>query len=206
LSRFASILAELQATREKPRRFTGSRGFGLFSGNDFPVTGESTIVLDARKWQLVVDGAVQTPQSFSYDDLFSFPQQILTEAIDCHNGWYSVQDWQGIPLVSLLDRTKVKENSTGVRLVSATGLSNTYPMVEVGKILLATHSTGQVLASSHGFPLRAVVTGRRGWFWMKWLTRIEVLEDPLEVAGGILCAPLQVFREIDDPRVSTDIR
>jgi hypothetical protein len=33
---------------------------------------------------------------------------------------------------------------------------------------------------------------------------IEVLDDPLEVVSGILCTPLQVFRDSEFPRASSD--
>jgi DMSO/TMAO reductase YedYZ molybdopterin-dependent catalytic subunit len=130
----------------------------------------------------------------------------MIAAIDCHNGWYSLQAWKGVSLARLLEKTKIKENVTGIRMISVTGLANTYPLSEAHQILLATHVSGEVLDASHGFPLRAVVPGRRAWFWMKWLARIEVLSNPIEVVSGILCTPFQVFRELDSPRVSTDIR
>ena len=38
----------------------------------------------------------------------------------------------------------------------------------------AKHVGGELLTHVHGAPLRAVVPSRRGWFWVKWLTRIEV--------------------------------
>lgn len=204
-ARWADYLAEAQSTEASPRRFTGSRGFGSFAGNDFPVTGESKVELDPGQWQLAVSGAVHSPLTLAYQDILAFQQLTVTEAIDCHNGWYSVQAWQGIPLANLLEKARLKENVTGVRMVSATGLSNTHPLGEARQILLATHVSGQVLDASHGFPLRAVIPGRRGWFWLKWLTRIEVLDDPIEVVGGILCTPLQVFRELNHPRASSDI-
>jgi len=206
LGRLAALQAEAQSTDERPRRFTGSRGFGLYTGNDFPATGESAVEIDPSQWRLVIDGAVQYPLALTYSDILALPQQVITEAIDCHNGWYSVQDWQGFSLASLLEKAGLKENLTGVRLVSLTGLSNTYPIGEVNKILLATHASGQVLELSHGFPLRAVIPGRRGWFWLKWVTKVEVLVSPLEVVGGILCTPLQVVRDLKYPRSSTDIR
>jgi cytochrome b subunit of formate dehydrogenase len=202
----ATLLAEAQSTQDRPRRFTGSRGFGSYSGNAFPSTGEATVVLDAGSWQLAIDGAVRSPLAFTYPELLAMQQKTLTEAIDCHNGWFSMQDWQGIPLNSLLERAGAKQNVSGVRLVSATGLSNTHPIEEAREILLATHVSGEVLAPSHGYPLRAVIPGRRGWFWLKWLTKIEVMEGPLEMAGGILCTPLQVFRELNHPRISTDVQ
>ena len=83
----------------------------------------------------------------------------------------------------------------GVRLISITGYNHTYPLQEARNILLATHVGGEVLAPRHGYPLRAVVPGRRGWFWVKWLARIDVLTDPLEVIAGTLWSPRQVFRQ-----------
>jgi hypothetical protein len=206
VGRLATFLAEVQSTEEKPRRFTGSRGFGLYSGNDFPTTGESTDAIDPSQWRLVVNGAVESPLALTYKDILALPQRVLTEAIDCHNGWYSIQDWQGISVASLLEAARLKEDVTGVRLVSLTGLSNTYPLGEAYKILLATHATDRVLETSHGFPLRAVIPGRRGWFWLKWVTEIEVLVSPIEVVGGILCTPVQVLRDLKYPRSSTDVR
>jgi DMSO/TMAO reductase YedYZ molybdopterin-dependent catalytic subunit len=68
--------------------------------------------------------------------------------------------------------------------------------VNEGKtVMIVTHVSGEALAPRHGYPLRAVVPGRRGWFWFKWLARIEVLDDPAQVVGGTLNAPRQVLRQ-----------
>ncbi|HEY5573079.1 MAG TPA: molybdopterin-dependent oxidoreductase, partial [Anaerolineales bacterium] len=58
---------------------------------------------------------------------------------------------------------------------SVTGYAHILPMAEAGQVLLATHVGEEVLEHAHGFPLRAVVPTRRGWFWVKWLERIEVI-------------------------------
>jgi DMSO/TMAO reductase YedYZ molybdopterin-dependent catalytic subunit len=63
-----------------------------------------------------------------------------------------------------------------VRLESVTGYSFLIPATEVDQVLLATHVGGETLNFEHGFPLRAVVPSRRGWFWVKWLSRIEIVE------------------------------
>lgn len=160
--KLAGLAAEARATAESPRRLTGSRGFGLYAGNAFPSTGESTVVLTPDQWRLSIFGAVESPLSLTYNDLLALEQETISEPIDCHNGWYSVQDWRGIPLASLLDLARLKKGVAGVRLTSATGLSDTFRMAEARKILLAAHVTGQVLEARHGYPLRAVVPGRRG--------------------------------------------
>lgn len=195
-------VAQTLATAERPRRFTGSRGFGLFAGNDFPVTGETPIEVDPAQWQLRVNGAVETPLSFSYQEILERATHKETAVIDCTNGWYSIQEWEGIPLIDLLQEAGMGTNTagartitTGVRLISLTGYNHTYPLAEARQILLATHVGGEALAPRHGFPLRAVAPERRGWFWVKWLGQIEVLDSYRDLIGGILWSPRQVLRQ-----------
>jgi DMSO/TMAO reductase YedYZ molybdopterin-dependent catalytic subunit len=189
-------LARTRATEQRPRRSTtGSRGFGQFTGNAFPVTGEPVIDVDVSQWRLSVEGAVEAPLSLTYDDVLSLSAETRTEAVDCTSGWYSVQEWSGVPLAQLLEAAGGLD-AAGVRLVSATQYNHAYPMAEARTILLATHVGGEVLDPRHGYPLRAVVPDRRGWFWVKWLTRIDVLSSPAEVLGGILYAARQVLRQL----------
>jgi hypothetical protein len=188
-------LAQRLATAERPRRFTGSRGFGLFAGNDFPVTGETPLQIEAEEWRLHLDGAVATPLSFSYEEILQRAMQRKTAVIDCTNGWYSIQDWGGVPLVALLEEAGMPPNATGVRLISASGYNHAYPLGEARQILLATHVGDETLSPQHGFPLRAVVPGRRGWFWVKWLSRVDVLDSYRALIGGILWSPRQVLRQ-----------
>jgi DMSO/TMAO reductase YedYZ molybdopterin-dependent catalytic subunit len=190
-----AALARARATEERPRRsITGSRGFGRFTGNDFPITGEHPIDVDLEQWRLSVKGAVDAPLVLTYDDILSMAADRMTETIDCTSGWYSVQEWQGVPLVRLLEEVGGLD-AAGVRFVSETEYNHTYPMVEARTILLATHVSGEVLSPWHGYPVRAVVPDRRGWFWIKWIKRIEVLDDPADVLGGILYAARQVLRQ-----------
>lgn len=192
---FAASQAEASAPAQEPLRFTGSRGYGIFSGNDFPLTGEATQILDVEKWRLQVTGAVNTPLVLTYQELLSLPVRTLTETLDCTSGWYSLQHWQGIPVLDLIKEAGLQSNLAGVRLVSVTGYQHTFPIEEARNILLATHVSGETLEPRHGFPLRAVVPGRRGWFWVKWLVRVDALDDPSEVALGMLLAPREVLRQ-----------
>lgn len=192
----AARLAAARATEEMPRRpVTGSRAFGIYSGNDFPVVGEAPPNLDPQGWRLEIRGAVQHPLRMDYRELLAYQDQRLPATLDCTNGWYSIQDWQGIPLIALLKEAGLVEGAAGVKLTSATGYNHSYPMQEAQGILLATHVTGETLSPAHGFPLRAVVPDRRGWFWVKWIIQIEVLKTPGEVIGGILGSPREVLRQ-----------
>lgn len=195
-ARLAAYVAEARSTEQIPRRtVTGSRAFGIYSGNDFPVVGESPPSLDLESWRLEIRGAVHTPLQVGYQGILAPRPYVLAATLDCTNGWYSIQDWQGLPLIALLNEAGMLDGAAGVRLISATGYNHSYPMQEARKILLATHVTGETLSPQHGFPLRAVVPDRRGWFWVKWLTGIVVLESPGEVIGGILASPREVLRQ-----------
>jgi len=88
---------------------------------------------------------------------------------------------RGVPLSELLDRAGLQQNALAVRLSSVTGYSQVFTIEEARQILIATHVGGEILAPWHGYPARAVVPFRRGWFWVKWLADITVLDSPIEI-------------------------
>jgi DMSO/TMAO reductase YedYZ molybdopterin-dependent catalytic subunit len=57
--------------------------------------------------------------------------------------------------------------------VSVTGHRIVLPVADLQNAILATHVGGQPLSPGHGYPLRLVVPGRRGYHWVKWLARLD---------------------------------
>ncbi|MGH2523368.1 MAG: molybdopterin-dependent oxidoreductase, partial [Anaerolineales bacterium] len=101
----AEYLAHARTMPNAPRRFTGSREQGSFSGNQFPVTnsiGEGKIVLDAEAWRLAVGGAIPAPIALSYADVLALPASEVVATLDCTTGWYSTQLWRGVWLADVL--------------------------------------------------------------------------------------------------------
>ncbi len=178
----AQQLAQARAAPASPRRFTGSTAQGLFTGNDFPITnsaGEGQFELDPASWSLAVRGLVLRPAQFTYATLAALPQAELSATIDCTTGWYSTQSWRGVSLPYLLNQAGLAPGVGLVRLHGFSGYFGDFTLPEVDEVLLATHVGGQPLKHWHGFPLRAVAPSRRGWFWVKWLTAVEVLPPPV---------------------------
>lgn len=172
-------LAGILEDPENPHRFTGSRRDGSFSGNLFPVTnnpGEGNVQIDADRWQLHLLGSVSRPLVLSYQELLSLPMKEKIASLDCTSGWYTTQIWWGIPLAELLKLCEAPPQALGVRLESMTGYARSLPMIEAKDVLLATHIGDQPLEHWHGYPLRAVVPTRRGWYWVKWLSAITVID------------------------------
>ncbi len=152
------------------RRVTGSKHAGSFTGNAMPVTIwalDGVPALDARTWRLEVGEL-----SLSYDELAALPQSEASAVLDCTGGWWSEQRWSGVRVGDVLDRAGARGEAATV--VSMTGHRWTFPTHELREALLATHVGGEALAPGHGYPVRLVVPGRRGFQWIKWVARIEL--------------------------------
>ena len=163
----ALALTPLVDSFEPLRRLTGSKHAGSFTGNDLPVTTwtfDSVPELDVRSWRLDVAG-----RSLSYDELIALPRHELAAVLDCTSGWWSEQRWSGVRLGDVLPDAAAAE----VRVVSVTGHAWTFPRDEANGMLLATHLGGETLSPAHGYPVRLVAPGRRGFQWVKWVSRIE---------------------------------
>jgi DMSO/TMAO reductase YedYZ molybdopterin-dependent catalytic subunit len=172
-------IANQRSLPADPRRFTGSRADGSRLGNVFPVTnnpGEDANPINPELWRLAVEQPGKAAHSHSYAELLVLSASQVTATVDCTLGWYSTHAWQGIPLRDLLDLSKPEALAEmGVLLESVSGYAHVIPFPEAAGILLATHVDGQALAPAHGYPLRAVVPSRRGWFWVKWLGRVALV-------------------------------
>jgi len=162
------------------RRFTGSYESGSFAGNAFPTSSwvaDAPRPLAAQSWRLSTGGAVSKPRDFSYDELAAANDQ-LEATLDCTGGFYSTQRWRGISIGRLLDQIAPRSDASYVSFISVTSYRWSLPLAEARSALLATHAGDEPLAHEHGFPLRLVAPGRRGFEWVKWITRIEVLTAP----------------------------
>ncbi len=104
---------------------------------------------------------------------------VVRAALDCTGGWYAVQDWRGVRLDRLLaSLDRELPDGGSVDVVSVTGFRRRLPLSEAGGLLLATHAAGRPLSPGHGAPVRLVAPGRRGFWWVKWVARVEVVDAP----------------------------
>lgn len=158
------------------RRYTGSYDAGSLDPASMPSTvwlDDRTPWIDPDAWRLVVADA-DGERELSLRDLAEFDVRVRA-VLDCTGGWYAEQDWTGVP-VSTLVRNVGEAQSLLVR--SATGYGIRFPVRDLDRLLLATRVGAEPLAPRHGFPVRLVAPGRRGFWWVKWVERVELQPTP----------------------------
>jgi DMSO/TMAO reductase YedYZ molybdopterin-dependent catalytic subunit len=133
--------------------------------------------VDPGTWRLTVTGATGT-RTWTVEELVDLPGTTQRVVIDCTSGWYSEQDWTGVPVADLLADLGGAGGTGSVVVSSATGYRRRFAPEELSGVLLAHSMAGQRLPVSLGAPLRLVVPGRRGFWWVKWVDRIEVDDRP----------------------------
>jgi len=161
------------------RRFTGSYEADSFSGNAFPTTSwvaDDPKPLDPGSYRLAVDGEVVRTLSLPLEDLDGRDE--LVAILDCTGGFYSEQRWRGVRLSRLVDRAQARPDARHVRVVSVTGYRWSFSLDDAREMLLATNVGGEPLSQGHGAPARLVAPGRRGFQWVKWVTRVELHSEP----------------------------
>ena len=157
------------------RRESGSRHAGSFTGNALPVTIwslDTVPEIAIESWRLRVSGSSALPVALSYTDLSALPRREASVVLDCTGGWWSEQRWSGVSLIDVLARCGMSEAATRVEVVSVTGHRWTFDRSEAEQALLATHVGGEPLSMGHGYPLRLVAPGLRGFLWIKWVGEV----------------------------------
>jgi DMSO/TMAO reductase YedYZ molybdopterin-dependent catalytic subunit len=106
------------------------------------------------------------------------------------HGAIGTAEWTGIPIRRLLALVKPKSSAVEVAFYGAdlgfdSGVEHCFArslrMDEIGDdVLVAWAMNGQPLLPQHGAPLRLIVPGWFGMASVKWLERIEVLEQPFD--------------------------
>ena len=78
---------------------------------------------------------------------------------------------EGVLLERLIPTNGGAPSSVNIR--SMTGYSRRFPIEDAPRMLLATRLNGSPLEPGHGFPVRLVVPGQRGFAWVKWVSSVE---------------------------------
>jgi DMSO/TMAO reductase YedYZ molybdopterin-dependent catalytic subunit len=136
----------------------------------------------AAEWSLRIGGAIDGEWELSYADVLDRPAEHRFVTLRCvgeklNGKKMDTALWTGTPLGSLLDDVGVPEECC-VRLRAADDYYQAFPLSALRKGFLAYRMNGAPLPRGHGHPVRVLVPGHWGEINVKWVTEIEVLEEP----------------------------
>ena len=202
-------------------------------GLHYVLTHYDVPAVDEATWALEITGAVERPLRLGLDELRRRPTVTSRVLLECAgNGrarleprpvsqpWLleavGTAEWTGTPLAPLLEEAGVSPAAVDVVFTGADhgverGVEQDYarglPLAEALRpdTLLVWGMNGTALPPQHGAPLRLVVPGWYGMAQVKWLTRIEVLEEPFTGFQNATAYRLKVDPD-DDGEPVTRIR
>lgn len=144
---------------------------------DLGLTGTPPDQVDISAYRLVVDGAVENPLSLDYQDLLEYAPHSEVALLICPHTFADAAEWTGAPLSAVIQDAKPLSGSVEATFTGMDGYEKVLSLEELTdrRAFLAYWINGSPLPLEHGYPLRLVAPGFRGYDWVKWLVHIEVL-------------------------------
>jgi len=161
------------------RQYKGQR---LDSVNDFrenSIKGPQHV--DITTYRLKVDGLVSSPTSYTYAQVLS-QDATYTKVVqlDCVEGWSVKLLWEGVLLSDIIDRSHPSDEATTVVFRGVDGYTTSLPLsfIRANRILLSYKMNGVTIPEERGYPFMVVAEDHWGYKWAKWVTEIELSNDP----------------------------
>ncbi|HVA93813.1 MAG TPA: sulfite dehydrogenase [Candidatus Dormibacteraeota bacterium] len=160
--------------------------------------------IDPKQHRLLIHGMVDRPLLLSLEDLQRLPSVSRFYFIECHgnsttagpggaarrspdatvqqtHGMTSCSEWTGVPLSLLLKQAGVQKGATWI-IAEGADANKHSKSIPLGKALddalVAYAQNGEPVRPEQGYPLRLVVPGWQGINNVKWLRRIDLVDEP----------------------------
>jgi DMSO/TMAO reductase YedYZ molybdopterin-dependent catalytic subunit len=187
----------------------------------------SEIPISLTDWQLTIEGEVEKPLRFSFEQIIRMPKAIVAKTLECSGNSRSLLPekasgnpwtiggvgnavWGGVWLRDLLIQTSPRSRAKHVAFegfdkpIGSAGVQfvRSIPMDKaMSSTLLAYEMNGEPLPLKHGFPVRALALGWTGANCVKWLRKITLMEGPYE--GFFMDKVYRIFQKGEDPKSGT---
>ena len=150
------------------------------TGKRWPVlTAEATPKLDLATWSFTVDGLVDRPTTWTWDEIHALPPSTYRGDIHCVTTWSKLgMEFTGVSVDTLLELAGPQPTASFVLARSHTGYTTNLPLADVtgGKAWVAFTADGEPLSREHGGPARLLVPHLYFWKSAKWVSGLQLLD------------------------------
>jgi len=137
--------------------------------------------INIKDYKLEIGGLVNNPTTLTYDEILENNQKyekIVT--LNCVEGWDAKILWEGILFKDLIKNVNPKPEANTVIFYAEDGYTTSHPLDYLlnNDIILAYKMNDVTLPPERGFPFQLVAESKWGYKWIKWITKIELSNDP----------------------------
>jgi DMSO/TMAO reductase YedYZ molybdopterin-dependent catalytic subunit len=181
------VIGSLAGCTQQPIKINGTElrdyeGHSLNSINDFRENSiKGPQYINITTYRLHITGLVQTPANYTYTDLIENHQTYKKfNVLNCVEGWSVAILWEGIRVKDLLNETYLLPTANTIIFKAADGYTTSFPIDYIinQSIMLAFKINNVTIPPERGFPFQLVAEGKWGYKWIKWVTDIEITNDP----------------------------
>jgi len=136
--------------------------------------------IDINNYTLRIEGQVETPAVMKYDEVLKLTPYERLITLHCVEGWSATMLWKGVLLEELIMKSVPKADAVTVIFHSQDGYTTSLPLqiIKDKKLILAYNANGIALPPEMGYPFIVVAEDKLGYKWARWVTRIELSNDP----------------------------
>jgi DMSO/TMAO reductase YedYZ molybdopterin-dependent catalytic subunit len=152
---------------------------GQYVVDDFPVLSigpTPRVALDG--WSLTIDGALDEPVRWSWEEFLALPSETFTVDIHCVTKWSKLgTSWTGVSVDTLLGG--VETEAQHVTAYAEGGYTTNLPLADLrqGKAWVVHTFGDQPLAPEHGGPARLLVPHLYLWKSAKWVRGLTLMAE-----------------------------
>lgn len=150
------------------------------TGGSWPVlTAEVTPDLSTDDWTFRIEGAVDTPTTWTWDELHALPESTYEGAIHCVTTWSKFDmTWKGVSVDTLLEAVGVRPEAQFAVVFCHTAYTTNLPLADLtdGKAWVAWEADGEPLDRQHGGPARLLVPHLYFWKSAKFVAGLRLVE------------------------------
>jgi DMSO/TMAO reductase YedYZ molybdopterin-dependent catalytic subunit len=170
----------VQLTASEVREYKGENLSSIRNFRENSISGPQYV--DINTYKLRISGLVENELELTYDQVLTEQDYEKVITLYCVEGWNAKILWKGVLLKDLIEKAGPLdgEGANTVIFKAADGYTSSLPLAYLydQDILLAYNMNSLQLLPERGFPFQVVAESKWGYKWVKWVTEIELSNNP----------------------------